>query len=407
MIEFYKLLFDLTLYYELSGFYFKVIFHVRPSVGGFLLLLTSVLLDIFLRSRDAKRGLLKYLPLVLPVAIFYYRPSLWQFVQFIPAWAFLVISIWTDRIAVSYEGFKDHYSFAGKLQFVFIPSLVFWERVPGGFQVAIPYLVLMLVMGICLMRMLREKGSKGAKQAIFMTGFIILSALLTIGHAPQLLLQGIGIVYHNVIAPVLVGAAEVVTAIGYVFYLAARWLISLHKGTRPTPGGSETPPAWYDASRPYEITEVNSEWLKYVLIGIAALLAILFVILVIRKMLGEKEELEEERTEDDKIEHASLPTAKPRSILGLRPRNPRLAVRYYFSKFLSECAKRGEELPAGLTATELATYCADRFPGVDPQVLATLYSPARYSNLETVSSEDVENAAEAWRALKRTKQEKK
>lgn len=406
MIEFYKLLFDLTLYYEFFGFYFKVIFHVRPSVGGFLLLVSAVLLDVFLRSRDAKHGIWKFLPLVLPVAIFYYRPSLWQFVQFVPIWAFIGTSIWTDRIHVTYDGFKDHFAFAGKLHFIYIPSLAFWERVPGGLQVAVPYLLLMLVIGICLMRMLREKETNSPKQAIYMAVFLLLSALLTIGGAPQMLVRALGFVYQNVIAPALMAVAAGVTAIGYVFVMLARWLLSLRKGTGPRPGGTETPPAWYDASRKYELVEVNSDWLKYTLIVIAALLAILFIVLLLRKMLGEKSGDEAEPKRDEQIERATAPTAKPRSFLGIRPRDPRLAVRFYYGKFLAECAKRGEEIPIGLTATELADYCADRFPGVDPQVLTSIYEPARYSSRQPVSAADVDGAAEAWRTLKRTRQEK-
>ncbi len=407
MIEFYKLIFDMTLIYELFGFYFKVIFHVRPSVGGFLLLVSAVLLDVFLRSRDARRGIWKFLPLALPLAIFYYRPSVWQLVQFVPIWAFIGASIWTDRVFTTYDGFKDHFAFAGKLQFIYIPSLAFWERVPGGLQVAVPYLLMMLVMGVCLMRMLREKETNSPKQAIYMAVFLVLSALLTVGGVPQMLVRGIGFVYHNVIAPLLMAAATAVTAIGYVFVMLARWLLSLRKGTGPAPGGSETPPAWYDASRQYELVDVNSDWLKYILIGIAALLAVLFIVLILRKMLGEKSGDAAEPERDERIERATEQTVKPRAVLGIRPRNPRLAVRYYYGKFLSECARRGEELPTGLTATELAAYCADRFPGVDPHALAAIYAPARYSSRESVTAADVDGAAEAWRALKRTRPEKK
>ena len=407
MTEFYKLLFDMTLYYEIFGFYFKVIFRVKPCVGGFLLLVTAVLLDIFLRSRDARHGVWKYLPLVLPAAIFYYRPSLWQFVEFVPIWVYTAICIHTDRINTGYDEFKDHFAFAGKLHFAFLPGIASWERFPGGLLTAAPYLILMLAMGVCMLRMLREKENNGKRQLVYIAVFILVGALLTIGRAPQVLMQGVGFVYNKVIAPILYGAAMAVTAVGYVFVIAARWLLSLRKGSGAAPGGTETPPAWYDASRTYEVTDIRAEWLKYVLIGIAAILAVGALILILRKMLGEKYAAEPEKKPEEVRTREEEKPPKPHSVLGIRPHDPRMAVRFYYGKFLAECAKRGEELPVGLTATELVSFCTELFPGADPAALTAIYSPARYSSRESVTPEDADRAADAWRVLKRTKLEKK
>jgi len=406
MLEFYKLLFDLTLCYELFGYYFKIMFRVEPCLGGFLLLLSMILLDVFLRSRDAKHGFLKYLPLLLPIAVFYYRPSLWQIVQILPIWAYIGYSIYYDRIGATYDEFMSHFAFAGKIQFILILGIVGWDRIPGALLVAIPYLVMMLAIGVCMLRMLREKENAGTKQAIIVAVFILVSALLTLGKAPQLLVSCIGFIYSKAIAPILMGAAMVVTSVAYVFVIALRWLLTVIRKEEPKQAGTESPPAWYDASRNYEITPVNVEWLKYVIIFFAVVLVAGVIFLILRKMLSDGSEGETSVGNRDETEKIEVRRERTKGIFGTRPRNPRLAVRYYYGKFLNEVEKRMPERPEGLTASELSAAAGTYFPGVDPSVLAAIYSPARYSSREAVTAEDADRAAAAWKELKHTKLEK-
>lgn len=405
MREFYKLLFDLTLCYEIFGFYFKILFKAEPCIGGFLLLISMILLDIFLRSRNLNHGFLKILPLFLPLAVFYYRPTLWQLIQLIPAWVYVGYSIYSGRVAVDYDEFKTHYAFAGKIQFILLLGIIGWNRVPGALLVAIPYLLLMLVSGVCLLRMLREKEQKGSRQAIFMGCFILISALLTMGRAPQLVITVLKFIYTNAIAPILMGAAMAVSMVAYVFVIALRWLLSVSKNKGPNPPSQESPPAWYDASRNYEITPVNVEWLKYVIIVIGVLIAGFIVFLIMRKMISEGKEEEQDTKKYDEEEIIEIRKEKPLGFLGIRPRNPRLAVRFYYAKFLVECNKRIPDLSKGLTAAELSTISASKFPGTDPSILSSIYAPARYSNRELITTKDVEQAAAAWKELKRAKQE--
>ena len=87
MLECYKLVFDLSLYFTVFGYYLILLARIPPSAAGFLLLAAAAALDAFLRSRqgvDRSRLLLRAVPLMLPLAVFLTRPTLWQALHLLP-----------------------------------------------------------------------------------------------------------------------------------------------------------------------------------------------------------------------------------------------------------------------------------------------------------------------------------
>ena len=70
MTECYKLLFDLSLYYTVFGYYLSLAVSSPPSAVCYLALAASILLDSRLRTRrlyEKGARVLRFLPLLLPV----------------------------------------------------------------------------------------------------------------------------------------------------------------------------------------------------------------------------------------------------------------------------------------------------------------------------------------------------
>ena len=407
MLECYKLVFDLSLYFTVFGYYLILLARIPPSAAGFLLLAAAAALDAFLRSRqgvDRSRLLLRAVPLMLPLAVFLTRPTLWQALHLLPVWIYFAWSMLTDRVVTDYRMFRGHFSFALRLLLL----LVFGPLFPGQFSEAIlrsiPYLVVLLAVGVSLLRMLREERPSGARQGILMAGFVLACALLTVGRAPQLLLKLIGIVYQNVIAPAIYAVVIVVAALFYWVYLIAEWLVSRAKGAEePLNIELQDTAEMLGLGNQYEAITTDLRWLRALLIILGCALLIFLLFLLFRRMLGNRSRPVKagawaERSGPETAD-AALHAGSRRLI---RPRDPRLAVRYDYGRFLAECRARAVPLRAGMTPEELTRACARAFPGADPASLTALYLPARYSASISITREQAIASAEALRALKRS-----
>ncbi len=408
MTECYKLVFDLALYYTISGYFFMLIARVSPSSAAFVAMAAAVGTDALLRRLhffEKRKRWLRYLPLLLPLLTLLFHPTFWQMIHFLPVWLYLGWSMVTDRVQTDYEGFRSRFFFGIKLLLLLVLGPMFPKQFSTALLHTIPYLIVMLAIGICLLRMLREDRPEGLRQAIYIAVFILLCALLTLGRAPQMLLKGIGYVYRGVIAPLILVAALLIAVLFYGFYILFAWLVALVRGSQPEPLTLDVQSAaeMFGLGDKYSEGSLDLSWLRTLLIilGVAVLLLLLF--LIFRRLLGDREKTAPVSPWQEQT--AELSQGKPgRKKVGiLRPRDPRLAVRYYYAKFLSECRKRGVDIPCGITATELAERTADVFPGADPASLAALYRPARYSACSTITQSDVQQAAALWHSLRQSK----
>ena len=406
MAECYKLLFDLSLFYTVFGYYLSLAAKTPPSAFCFLSLAASIFLDAFLRSRSlyekAPRAL-RLLPLLLPLLALLSRPSTAQMLHALPVWLYLCFTMCTDRVYTDYDSFRSHFSFGMWM----LVLMVFGPVFPGRFSIslvgAVPYLTCMLFCGVCLLRMLREERPDGLRQAIYMAVFIVISVCLTIGKAPQLLLKVVGFIYRNMIAPLIYAAAIGISALLYVLYLIASWLISRTKGNpEPLKIDLQSGAEMMGLGEEYQEYTADLRWLKVLLIAFAIAILLLILFLVFRRLLGDqssKRDASPWKEHEDAAASSMMPQRKPGF---MRPRDPRLAVRWYYWRFLSECRRRGISITDGMTASELALACADAFPGADPAALTELYLPARYDPLGEISSDDARCASDLWHALKRS-----
>ena len=403
MTELYKLVFDLALYETLSSFLLVLFGQRGPSAVGFIALALAVLLDALLRRWKKREGILLYLPLLLPVAAFFFRPSLSQILQLLPAWAYVSWSILTDRVSTEYEDFKSRFGFSLRMLLILNVGIFSPSNLGLAALRTIPYLVLMLVVGVCLLRMLREKRPEGVRQGLYMSGFMLLCAGLTLGRAPQLLVAALSLFYRKLIAPLLFGLAMAFAGLFYVIYFVLEWLAS-HFGSNEDPPVLEMEGVAEMMGLDDTMQEIapSHPWMRYVWIALGAVLIALLVFFLFRRLMGQKAKKEGPSPYQEYREKSAPIQRTPRLSGPFRPRDPRLAVRFYFARFLSECRRRGLVLPKGLTAEEVADYCSHSFPGADPMKLVKLYRPARYSEVQPVTREDVSMASQAWNELKKT-----
>ncbi len=402
MAEVCKLLFDLSLYHALTGFYLRCISGEGPSAACFLALAACAALDAFLRARGVKHRLLRSLPLLLPFAALAAKPGLIPFLHCLPAWAYLAFSILTERTETTYDEFRAHFGFGLKALLLFVFGPLFPGALSGAALGTIPYLILMLVSGVCMLRVLRE-GRGGVRQALYMGAFVLLCAGLTVGHAPQLLLKAVGFLYRGVVAPLVFLIAVVLAAALYIFYLLAKWLVARAQGDAPELNISlESTADMLGLSDQYQAYTADLRWLKTLLIALLCALIAFLLFLLFRRLLGQRARPAERGAATEKRTVLPGMAASQRAPGRIRPRDPRLAVRWYYARFLEECARRGMRIERGMTVAELCAASVPLFPGADVQALAEVYLPARYQLSASISKEDVRRAAAAWKALKQS-----
>ncbi len=406
MAECYKLLFDLSLFYTIFGYFLSLVAGTPPSIVCFLALAAAVMLDSFLRfSKAYENGhrALRLLPLLLPLLSLLFRPTLPQILHALLIWLYLSFSMFTDRVEIDYSSFRSHFSFGMWMLFL----MIFGPLFPGRFTVsligAVPYLVCMLICGVCLLRMLREQRPDGLRQGIYIAVFIMLCALLTIGKAPQLLLRAFGFIYRTAIAPLIFGAAILLAVAFYGFYLFAAWLVSRAQGNdEPLQINMQGAAEMLGIEDQYKAYTADLRWLRTLLIVLGVALLLFLIYRLFLRLMGDRVSVRAASPWKERGERAADVYEMQRMPGVLRPRDPRLAVRWYYGHFLTECRRRGVPLMDGTTAGELAALSVSFFPGADPAALTELYLPARYDPAGSISAEDARRAAELWKDLKRT-----
>lgn len=407
MTEVYKLLFDLSLYYCVGGYFLRLATGKAPSAAGFLALCACAALDALLRSRGVRSRWARVIPLLLPLAVIFWWPGLWPALHLAVAWAYVAFSLLTERVSLSYYEARTHFGFGLKLLILLVLGPLFPGQLKAAALQTVPYLVLMLTAGVCLLRMLREQRPAGLRQGVYMALFVLLCALLTLGRAPQLLLRGVGYVYSYVLAPLIFCLAIALGVLFYGFYLVMKWLVEHVQGSNEPlqiqlSGAAEM----LGLEGEYAAYTADLRWLKVLLTAMGACLLAFLLFRLFRRLLGDRTAAAASGARSERRETLS-PRSRTGGVPGLiRPREPRAAVRWYFARFLAECEKRGLTLSKGMTVDELCFQCASVFPCADVVALAEVYRPARYQLSRRVTQEDVKKAADAWNAIKKSESKK-
>ena len=404
MVGAYKLIFDLCLYYSLSGFYTTLLYHSPPSLLGFGLLCLSVILERITHQRGKKAPALRFVLMALPAAALFSGPAAASAVQWIPGWIYVIYCVQTDRTGVAYSRFQEQFRFALLLLAAVLPGFVISQDAGAALETVIPFMTLMLVSGVFLMRILRKGAENDLKQLLPLAAVVGVCTLLTVAHIPQGMGTALSWLYQNGILWLLEGLIFLFCQLLNILYIVLKWVLALFgrelkNPLQPQQQQNAQEDSQQEALFPDAVKE-NAFVQALFTIAVAILLVWAFIKLF-QRLRGYQMPAEKKAVYTDQRQCVCAKAQPKRGIL--RPRDPRLAVRFYYAKFLQECRRRGMTVNPGCTSEELAAQSAEFFPGTDPAALRELYAAARYWETGAVSSAQADRAAACWRSLKKTK----
>jgi len=406
MKEMLKILFDLSFYYTLSGFYLYLFTQTHPSPWGVSLLILSACAFLALKRGSGK---LDHPPLftavsiaccALPAVVFAFNLTFPQVLQLLPAWAFVCFTLLDGRIYTTRSDFKKHFKFTAKLFAVVIPGFfvldIVESTVSGVVSGVIPYLIVYFLAGICLMRILREEGKLTARRNIIVLQiFLVVCIAFTVLQGPQYITLAMRFLYWEVLTRLIVGVALVIGVVfnGLLWVLAQLLSIDLHDEEEQINfvfGEAEAVlsemPAWFTIVVAVFITAV-------------AVFLVFLAFKIIRKLLGRKNKAVRANLYTEELER--LEKSGRRKWGGIiRPKDPREAVRWYYRKYLKEGISRGAEPKRSDTSLRILDKYSPYFPDRDPGKLRDLYILSRYRFRTETAKHDADAAASAWRDLK-------
>ena len=418
MIGTLKILFDISFYYAISTYFMYLGTRTYPSVWGIPILVITIALYIAVGGRKPitanPNGGVKINPIsiifcIIPAVFFIFRPSLAEIIQFLPAWLYLGFVIWMGLYSTNRILFTTHFGFTGKFYFLYFAG-IFWIN-SGNFSEAIngavPYIVVYLLTGVCLMRILREEGKLPGRRniTVVLTMLLACVALVTL-QAPQLLASAWSFFYNNVITWVLMGGILLIGSIMMIIVRAIMFLLGLFVKNGEfdvTIDMSGSASEVFGDENGY--IEQNGAWIEIVGTIILILLIILVLYFIAKKIMGVRASGKmkglayvEERENLDRRDRGRIGGL-------LRPKDPRQAVRWYYRKYLKEGAsRRGTRHALSDTSLHVMRCYAPYFPSGESNDLRDVYVIARYSSQNEINKSQADSVSELWRKLKTTKQ---
>lgn len=399
MIELFKLMFDLSYFYMLAGFFYAL-FAGHVSMLCFLLLAAMIVADVLLRRFERLPKVIRLLPLLIPFTVFFTDTKIADIVfMFFPA-VYLGVSMATDRVFTDRTDFSNESRLLIKILPVMVLGFFSGKTAFMALEAIVPYAILFLYSMIWLLRFLRNTDAKPGSQVLAAVVFVGFTLLCTIGRLPELLVKGLELLYQYVIGPGLtafaVGFGYVMSGIGWLIKI-----IFLPGGVNPIDQPIESQVA--DTGDAIEYVERDGIGLEF-LVWIGRILLVLLILAAIyflfRYLLGKRRAA---KAEDGYTESRGIAEGGPsrHSTLPLiRPFHPREAIRYDYAKFLKEAAKRGLEFGKGATTLEIAQRSAKDFPADAVMELRDLYVVARYAPDEAITREEAARSASLYKYLK-------
>ena len=412
IVELCKTMFDMCFYFTFTGYFFYLFTLEYPAVWGIPVIMIAAVIHACLKKIGFDAAIQRpsgkkpvyfrtVLCCALPCAVFAFKLSLPQIIQFLPAWAYFCYTIWADLSHLDRSDFERHFTYSGRLLFLMAFGIIGFNRMIGAFTGALPYFILYLLTGICLMRILREYGKLGATRNVVTVLIILLggSALVFL-RTPQMVLVALRFFYQYVILNVLMGAVYVFGAVFYgivwvfqkIFFFVSVEEKEFQMDIGPMAEeifGEEfaekllSPPAW----------------MRYAGYTLLALAVLLVLFLILRGLLGKRRREEEESPFSE--EHDGLEKHEKNKKVGIfRPKESRQIVRWYYKKYLKEAVSRGMTFPIASTSLRVLNRSRIFFPQGDHGRMRDLYIAARYHHRGKVTEADAHEASELWKKLK-------
>ena len=399
MTSVYKLIFDLSLYYTLSGFYIRVLFRQEISGLGMMLLCLTAVTYLLLQRRAVYKSWCNLI-LLLPAPSLFVLSGWCSGIQLLLGWSYLAYCLITEKTAVDKKRFQEKFKQGYAVLLLIIPGLLLSKQGGEAFVSVIGYLLVQMISGICCLRTLREGSEDRGRQGLIVLSIAAVCAVMTLVGMPQLLIR----VLNSIWSIFIKGLSLLAFVLAYGIIWLMEWLVSLGQGQtagqQPQEGMSTAEILGVDESL---LMSDSGKILWFDTFGhiVLSLLIVACVILLFRSLTGHRDTAQNKQSVVWSEEKDRLVISR-RKRSWSRPKEPRKAIRYYYCLFLRECRRRGIQIQPSNTNREIAKKSTDVF-GSSSQQLGDLYTSARYNLSEPVTSQQVKQAAKLWQTIKRTK----
>lgn len=398
MTSVFRMLFDISVYYAVTGIYLQAISGKVPFVPGFVLLCISVVaFGVFLLKDWA--GKYKVLLFLLPLLCLIFQPAISQVIQLLPAWLYAGVVLTKDLGDIDLKALKSRLVKAILLLFGCLLPLVLVAQPAFRFLGnMLPYVIVMIAGAVLCFRSFHDR-SGGLEHLVVVSSFTAVCTALCYLRLPQSLLT---FFRDRVLLKIL-------DALGNLFsFIRLNQLEEQKKGTgyrTELKGAAEEDP-FAGRMGQFHMSETTISWLKtifYVLLGIAIVVIAALLVVRLVKSLRQLEKPERQRAWKDQVVHIRKTDDSAGSKHRRRFGDHRMAVRYYYWRYMRECAKRGINIEKGWTAEDLASVSCDKFVREDVVAMQMLYNPVRYDAQTDVTANQAKQAAKLWQKLKRNK----
>lgn len=408
----YKLIFDLGVYFSVGAFLLYFFGGETLQAGGFLIIVVSAALTLFLRYKG-RQSLLPVLLLPVIGGVFL-RPSVRELLVYLPGWSYVIYLLTSDRLLVGRGEVLDRVR-GVLIIFLLAPlfMLVELNKFGDALHAAVPFLVVLVVSIVLLLRHLRTRlwreGQKGYHVQLVgeMVIFLSVCVLLTLTRTPQNLFLGLQFLYRGIILPLL---SLLGTLVGMLLGRIITFLLSLLNleslAGRSSSGEEESYGRLKDIPELERFAASDNPWLLPLLYSLGILIGVGLLFIFLRRLMGDKSrqglpagvsELRETLIDtSDKVKRQKLKHSK----------EPADRIRYYYMKYLLHLNSRKVVIRPVDTTREVDHKFTETLPEsfIEQREasgrLKGLYRRARYQKQHCVSQEDADLAKKLYRRIK-------
>ncbi|MEL7624096.1 MAG: DUF4129 domain-containing protein [Clostridiales bacterium] len=386
-----------------------------PILWPIALLLASGLLSYLLKTKTGKKSV-QALPLFLPCLIFLLSPGRLSLLVMLPPWAYLAYILFQGREQLSYSQYHDRFFWSLKLlPLLILPPLLSFrlDLLTLVQRQILPFVVLYLFCSVLSLRLSRHQQESLGRKSMLLTNLLLLLCFFLLclsfvySQVWSLAWQGLTLIYRYLLAPLLLLLAMAIALPFFAVGLLIKFLAEKNPPAEGTPFTQELGEAMSSAFGDGPLGGFP-EPLRLLLLFLL-LLAFLWVAWrLFRRLAGGPAATPASAAISESRQKLSPSAGQELNLLP--PADPRLAVRYYYRKFMRLCQKQGLPLEAGQTSLDIQALVQEQLPSQQAALaeLRQLYLPARYDegNFAAADKEKASKAKSIYRLIKKAFLEK-
>ena len=398
MTPIYRLMFDVSVYYTVSGIYLQAFFGKLPSMPGMLLIFAAMLLfGVLCQKEDLQKW--RSISFVLPALVLLFRPGILLLIHCLPAWLFVAVTLSKGLGDTEYQLFhKKIFKSLGLIGLSLIPVFLMVKPAFAYLGNVLIYVVFMLVSAVICLRSLRDR-TGGLRHFAVIGLFAGVCGLLDHFRIPQMLLT----LLRDGILRILAYFEDLTSSLPAFNPRQPE----TKKQTVPSGLLDKEKLGWDFGDTEYQDNVVLFKWIELILAVAITVVVVFFLVKLLIGLIKSLKQMEAkpiQRQWDDEVVRLRLSDEDHRS--GKKRRklmNHRLTVRYYYWKYMQECTKRGIPIRKGWTAEDLADASMAQFSNGEVAAMQQLYTSVRYDEQTDVTAAQARESARIWHNLKKNK----